>query len=65
MVSLFSGLGGAELAMQNIYMGVCKVCKETGLDPPKQPRCLAFLVVDMELAFTCFFDFSNFSVTAG
>ena len=52
VVSLFSGLGGAELAKQNIFVAVSTLCKETGLEPPTQPRYSASFVVDIELIYT-------------
>lgn len=38
--SLFSGLGGAELAAQQMYVAVAKKCNELGLPSPKMPENL-------------------------
>lgn len=40
LVSLFSGLGGAELVLENIYAAVCVVCERAGLRCPERPRHL-------------------------
>ena len=47
LVSLFSGLGGAELLMQNIFAGVRAVADDLGLERPLQPR-------NLPLIFHCF-----------
>ena len=43
LVSLFSGLGGAELLMQNIFAGVRVVADDLGLERPLQPRNLPLI----------------------
>ena len=43
LVSLFSGLGGAELLMQNIFAGVRAVADDLGLERPLQPRNLPLI----------------------
>ena len=43
LVSLFSGLGGAELLMQNIFAGVEAVAPDLGLERPLQPRNLPLI----------------------
>ena len=44
LVSLFSGLGGAELLMQNIFAGVGAVANRIGIEQPLQPRNLPLIV---------------------
>ena len=38
LVSLFSGLGGAELLMENIFNATQKRCQENGNELPTEPR---------------------------
>lgn len=38
LMSLFSGLGGAELLMQANYVACHAKCVELGLEPPLKPR---------------------------
>lgn len=40
VLSVFSGLGGAELMVENNYAAIKKKCEELGLRPPKRPRNL-------------------------
>jgi len=41
LVSLFSGLGGAELAMEQNFVACCWMCERLGLPPPNRPRLFA------------------------
>ena len=38
--SLFSGLGGAELAVQQLFQAVVRKCKEEGIEAPSPPENL-------------------------
>ena len=49
LVSLFSGLGGAELMVMNSYIASEFKCKQLGLRSPKLPRFLDILIIN------CFF----------
>lgn len=40
VISLFSGLGGAELMMLNNYVACKRLCIEKGITPPRPPRVL-------------------------
>lgn len=40
LVSLFSGLGGAELMVELNYAAICQRCQEHGIDLPNRPRAL-------------------------
>lgn len=40
VLSLFSGVGGAELSVQQIYLAVKRKCEEKGLSPPDMPESL-------------------------
>eukprot|EP00435_Cladocopium_sp_Y103_P064565 s1023_g26.t1 len=44
--SLFSGVGGAELCTQQLYLAVKKKCEDKGLDPPTMPQSLLSCDVD-------------------
>ena len=44
VISLFSGLGSAELMLLNNHVAVTQMCKELGIDPPRLPRHLAWLI---------------------
>ena len=64
LVSLFSGLGGAELMVMNNYVAVSKKCLELGMDPPKRPRSsVAFVISWNDLASGNFFVRVPFSST--
>ena len=38
--SLFSGLGGAELSIQQLYLACKALCEKVGLEPPSMPENL-------------------------
>ena len=40
VLSLFSGVGGAELSVQQLYLAVKRKCEEKGIDPPNMPESL-------------------------
>lgn len=40
LISLFSGLGGAELLLENTYVAVSAVCESVGLSKPRRPSDL-------------------------
>lgn len=44
--SLFSGLGGAELMAQSLYIAVARKCQELNWAPPSRPECLVCCEVD-------------------
>ena len=48
LVSLFSGLGGAELLMEQNYLASKFLCSDLGLAPPMRPRFLFACDYDVE-----------------
>lgn len=47
VLSLFSGVGGAELASQQLFNAVKRKCEEKGLEPPNMPENLLSCDVDV------------------